>query len=319
MADNTWHSIARKTARAAGFGVAAATATGVAVGAWTQVERRWPTLREYTAHVDLPSSCDELRVLHVSDPHFFRGQEWLVDFMRDLATIECDLVVSTGDNLGSKPGLELALDAYEPLLTRPGVFVLGSNDYYSPRYKAWWSYLSSSTSHRPQRTEPDLPWLTLVKRLTDAGWVDLSNQVDICEIPTHSGLQRIGCIGVDDPHIRRDHVPEPPDNWDDPSIIRIGVTHAPYRRVLNDFVALGTDAIFAGHTHGGQVCVPGYGALVTNCDLPREYASGLHTWGFGGLSAALHVSAGLGTSPFAPIRFACRPEASLVTLKRRTR
>lgn len=318
MADNTRYSIARRTARVAGFGVAATTVAGAVVGAWTQIERRWPILREYTAYVDLPPTCDELRVLHVSDPHFFHGQEWLVDFMRDLATIDCDLVVSTGDNLGSKAGLELALDAYEPLLAYPGVFVLGSNDYYSPRYKPWWSYLSRKPSRGSRRTVPDLPWLALVQRLTDAGWIDLSNQVEIFEISTNSGLQRIGCIGVDDPHIQRDHVPAPPDNWDDPSIIRIGVSHAPYQRILNDFVSLGVGAIFAGHTHGGQLCVPGYGALVTNCDLPREYASGLHTWGFGGLSAALHVSAGLGTSPYAPVRFACRPEASLVTLKRRT-
>ncbi|MDO5719612.1 MAG: metallophosphoesterase [Actinomycetaceae bacterium] len=315
MSDDTQMSLAHKIARAAGFGLAGTVATAAAVGAWTQVERRWPTLREYTAYIDLPSTCDELTVLHVSDPHFFRGQEWLVDFMKDLATLDFDLVVSTGDNLGSKAGLELALNAYDPLLAHPGIFVLGSNDYYSPRYKPWWSYLSRHGSPGHQRNIPDLPWLALVERFTEAGWIDLSNQVEVCEIPTACGPQRIGCIGVDDPHIKRDHVPEPPDNWGDPNILRLGVTHAPYQRVLNDFVSLGVNAIFAGHTHGGQLRVPGYGAIVTNCDIPREYASGLHTWGFGGLSAALHVSAGLGTSPFAPVRFACRPEASLITLK----
>lgn len=80
------------------------------------------------------------------------------------------------------------------------------------------------------------------------------------------------------------------------------------------------DLAMAGHTHGGQLCVPGYGALVTNCDLDAARASGLSRYP-GRMSdpaAAdhmfLHVSAGLGTSPYTPVRLACRPEATLLTL-----
>jgi predicted MPP superfamily phosphohydrolase len=80
----------------------------------------------------------------------------------------------------------------------------------------------------------------------------------------------------------------------------------------------GADMIIAGHTHGGQLRVPGYGALVTNCDLPRRMARGLHRYpsadAQAGPSTWLEVSAGLGQSPYAPIRFACRPEAILLTL-----
>jgi predicted MPP superfamily phosphohydrolase len=72
----------------------------------------------------------------------------------------------------------------------------------------------------------------------------------------------------------------------------------------------GVGLVLAGHTHGGQLCVPGYGALVTNCGLPRGQASGLSRWH----GSWLHVSAGLGTSPYTPFRFACRPEATLLTL-----
>ena len=74
----------------------------------------------------------------------------------------------------------------------------------------------------------------------------------------------------------------------------------------------GFDLLFAGHTHGGQVCVPLVGALVTNCDLDRRMAKGLHRWPRS--DAWLHVSAGLGTSPTAPVRFACPPEATVLTL-----
>ena len=72
----------------------------------------------------------------------------------------------------------------------------------------------------------------------------------------------------------------------------------------------GLPLVFAGHTHGGQVCVPGMGALVTNCDLDRKRAKGLSTHE----GAALHVSAGLGTNPYAPVRLACPAEATILHL-----
>jgi predicted MPP superfamily phosphohydrolase len=76
--------------------------------------------------------------------------------------------------------------------------------------------------------------------------------------------------------------------------------------------------VFAGHTHGGQLCLPGKGALVTNCDLDTARAKGLHRHPAGDPEGAwLHVSAGLGTSPMAPVRFCCRPEATLLTLDAR--
>ena len=96
--------------------------------------------------------------------------------------------------------------------------------------------------------------------------------------------------------------------------VTVGVAHAPYQRVLNSFVNHGAQLMLAGHTHGGQVCLPGFGALVTNCDIPRDQAKGLSVWRHGLRSAFLNVSAGLGTSIYAPVRFACPPEATLLTL-----
>ena len=113
--------------------------------------------------------------------------------------------------------------------------------------------------------------------------------------------------GIDDAHLRRDRyarVAGPVDGF------AIGVTHTPQRRVLDAMAADGHRLLLAGHTHGGQVRLPGVGALVTNCDLERARARGLSTYG----DAWLHVSAGLGTSPYAPVRLCCRPEASLLTL-----
>jgi hypothetical protein len=80
---------------------------------------------------------------------------------------------------------------------------------------------------------------------------------------------------------------------------------------LND---KGAEVIFAGHTHGGQVCLPGGRALVTNCDLPTKYARGLAKLELNGKSFWLNVCAGLGHSIYAPIRLFCRPEIRLLTL-----
>src|SRR6266511_4147875 len=146
------------------------------------------------------------------------------------------------------------------------------------------------------------PWQELVEGLEGMGWLVLGNR--------RGRLGDLELAGMSDPHIRLDDltVPVPADGH--ASRLRIGVVHSPYQRSLNAFERSGYQLVLAGHTHGGQVRLPGVGALVTNCDLPREQVRGLSRWG----STWLHVSAGLGTSKYAPFRFACRPEATLLTL-----
>lgn len=102
--------------------------------------------------------------------------------------------------------------------------------------------------------------------------------------------------------------------------LRIGVVHAPYTEVLDYLTGADCSLILAGHTHGGQLRVPFVGALTSNSDLPLEFARGLHAWSTFTThsedlkTSMLNVSAGLGTSIYAPVRFCCRPEASLLTL-----
>jgi predicted MPP superfamily phosphohydrolase len=260
----------------------------------------------------------DVRVLHVSDLHLTPGQGRKIEWVRSLAALEPDLVVNTGDNFAHPDSLDPLLHALEPLLAFPGAFVMGSNDYYSPSFKNPARYLLPD-ARRPFRRQPDLPADELAKAMSAAGWADLDNRRDVVEV--HG--RPVTLVGVDDPHIDRDVYPEAAEA---PSgtVLRLGVTHAPYVRVLDRMHADDVDAIIAGHTHGGQLCLPFYGALVTNCDIDRHRVKGLHGWPdarpdeHGGEGSTwLHVSAGAGTSPYAPVRFACRPEATLITFTAR--
>ncbi|HSK26812.1 MAG TPA: metallophosphoesterase [Jiangellales bacterium] len=287
------------------LGALSAAGLGYAAG----VEVRSFRLRRVTVPV-LPAGQPALRVLHLSDLHLTPGQGRKRDFIRGLAGLEPDLVVNTGDNLAHAGAVPAVLDALGPLLDRPGVFVPGSNDYYAPQLKNPARYLLPSGGSR-RIHGAELPWPDLRDALVDAGWVDLTHSRATLDVDG----RRIALVGVDDAHLgldRYDRVAGPADPAAD---LAVGVTHAPYRRVLDAMAADGFRLLIAGHTHGGQLCVPGWGALVTNCDLEPRRAKGLsrHPARDDG-GAWLHVSAGLGTSPYAPVRFACPPEATLLTL-----
>lgn len=262
-------------------------------------------LRRFDVPV-LPPGSAPIRVLHISDLHLMPDQFDKVEWVRGLAALEPDLIVNTGDNFADAASVPLVLDAYEPLLERPGVFVFGSNDYYAPVPRNPTRYLwHRETPQLPPA--PTLPTDDLRSAFTEAGWLDLSNAKGEVKVDG----RRLAFVGVDDPHIRSDRYDDVAGPADGSAELTIGVTHAPYRRVLDAMVADGYRLLLAGHTHGGQVCVPVLGALVTNCDLDAGRAKGLSRWG----PSWLHVSAGLGTSPYAPVRFACYPEASLLTLR----
>ncbi|MGC4936357.1 metallophosphoesterase [Kribbella sp. DT2] len=279
------------------------------VGYAAAIEVRWFTLRRFTVPV-LPPGADPLKVLHLSDLHLMPTQEKKIRWVNDLARLKPDLVVTTGDNISSPESVLPLLRAYGALLDLPGVFVFGSNDYWKPHFKNPANYLLPATKQRHKPHGPDLPVEEMRDAFTEAGWADLNNLRTSLKV---NGL-RLDFAGTDDPHIKRDRYAAVAGEVDPAADLSIGVTHAPYQRVLNAFVGDGYPLILAGHTHGGQLAVPLYGALVTNCDLDASRVKGLSTWGSEGRQAALHVSAGLGTSPYAPVRFACRPEATLLTL-----
>jgi uncharacterized protein len=300
-------------ARAAGI-AALAGAAGLAYAAGIEV--RSFVLRRVELPV-LPANRRPLRVLHLSDLHMTPGQSKKQQWLRGLADLEPDLVVNTGDNLAHMESVPVVLDALGALLDVPGVFVLGSNDYFAPTSRNPARYLLPDDGQRNIHA-PKLPWRDLSDGFERRGWVDLSNRRDSLTVDGTS----FAFAGVDDPHLGYDDLAAVSGEADATSDVRMGVTHAPYLRVLDAFAADGYETILAGHTHGGQLCLPFKGAIVTNCDLDRARAKGLHRHPAGSRpgdpgSSWLHVSAGLGTSPYAPVRFCCRPEATLLTLTSR--
>ena len=254
----------------------------------------------------LPSGSRDIRILHFSDLHLTPHRKREIADIKSWTSLKPDLVISTGDFLAHPDAIEISLNALEGLLDTPGLYVFGSNDYYAPRFKNPLSYLKKDDGTRKLGFKLDTE--TLDRELTNRGWINLNNRHSAIAI---NGIS-IDIRGTDDAHLELDDYSKVAGK---PSgDISIGVTHAPYKRVLDGMAKDAIDLVFAGHTHGGQVRVPWFGgsrSLTTNCDLPNWRSRGLtkvenEPW--------LNVSAGMGYSPFAPFRIFCPAEVSLLVV-----
>ena len=299
------------------------TAVAGGVAAWgVLVERTNFRLRREILPI-LDAGSDPIKVLHLSDLHMAPWHTSAISWIRELAALEPDLVIGTGDFLGHRDGLSALTEALMPLAGIPGVVTHGSNDRVAPRWKNPLAYLLGPSVPGPHQNEL-LDFAGLSRLYSETlGWRDIDNGATRMRINNST----LDFVGVGDAHDHLDELGSLPSLLEQlregedssqerahHSITTVGVTHAPYQRVLDAFVTNGCDAIFAGHTHGGQVCLPGGRALTTNCDLPTAQASGLGLWAHATRSSYLEVSAGLGTSIYAPVRLFCPPEAVLVTL-----
>lgn len=291
----------------------------VAAGAvlWgSLVERNLFTIRRESLPV-VPAGTAPIRVLQLSDLHLAPWQRRKIDWIRSLAELRPDLVVLTGDLMGHVDARDAVREALEPFAATgtPGLFVHGSNDYYGPILKNPLRYLRKPTRRSTRIPDIDTPRFERMLE-DDLGFVNLNDTATTLTVRDHPVL----AFGLNDPHIHYDNPAEmrsalrAVEADASPEHVRLGVVHAPYQASLDDLVAERADVILAGHTHGGQVRVPGVGALTSNSDLSPRQARGLSVWFNEEHAAFLNVSAGLGTSVYAPIRFCCRPEVSLITL-----
>ena len=278
----------------------AALCTAAAVS-YPFLEARWYRVHRLTVPVD--RDVKPLSILHISDTHLTAGNKHLLRFLHALPgrIQRPDLIIATGDLIEDDSGIEPVTGALNRLSARAGRFyVLGSHDYYQSRFQSYTKYFSARrAAPRATHAATDL----LERRLQDDGWLSLTNRTEFID----AGGGRVRLAGVDDPYLDRDtdtHLHRGPEEN-----FAIGLTHSP--ESLSRWMLAGFDLVLAGHTHAGQVRVPGIGALVTNSDLPAALAGGLHRIG----SGWLHVSPGLGTGRFAPIRFNCRPEVTLLEIE----
>jgi predicted MPP superfamily phosphohydrolase len=262
------------------------------------IERGWYRRRDHRLEILRPGSTS-LSLLHLSDLHFVQRDGRKARFLASLP--QPDVAVVTGDLLGEPAAVDAVVQALRPVRGRlASYFVLGSNDYFAPQPLNYVNYFRTKRRPRPgvRGRSADLIGL-----LEADGWTYLKNRREMLSV---NGAH-LEVLGLDDPHIERHDLRLAPRV--DPDALGLVVVHSP--DPAPELSALGYDLIVSGHTHGGQVRFPGVGAVVTNSSIPTRLAMGLSRLG----RAILHVSPGLGTSKFAPFRFLCRPEATLLELR----
>jgi predicted MPP superfamily phosphohydrolase len=255
------------------------------------VERRVPapTIERSARSIPLdrlPPSLDGLAVLHVSDLHLGPQGPHVEPLAEAIDAQSCDLVAFTGDFIDGDDGIPFVHDLLGSLTTGAPMFaVLGNHDH--------WALARESKANDVR---------ALVGVLRDHGVRVLHNE----SVAALGG--RLTIAGVDDPATGRDDLSAamagvPPD---EPVVL---LAHSPeiVRRLRDPRPML----ILAGHTHGGQLRLPGIGPVFNVGGVPRRMAMGHHEVAGG---VQLHVSRGVGYSG-AHIRFRCPPEVTRITLR----
>ncbi len=295
--------------------IAALGAAGTLYAWWesTAVE----TTERRIALEDLPAGLEGLRILHISDTHFPASGDSVGRFLEAVERLEYDLVLCTGDYVETAAGWDAAGDALTQLRARFGVFAtLGAHDYCAPVRTAgeWVSYTlgrlsdwqpGAAVGGRGRFVDPQ----PFVDRLESAGITVLRNEWRSLEIGGESA--RICGAGDDSAQLARMESALPPA--DGSGGFSVLLTHAPDATLrLPSRAEGGPWLALCGHTHGGQIRIPGWGAPLRHSRLvSRRRAAGV--FDVNGLPVV--VSRGFGTAHL-PLRFACRPEIALLRLSR---
>lgn len=272
--------------------VLGALALGLIVYAWAVEPYR---IRISTLDIGIPhlsDSLDGFTICHLSDLHIGRFGRLERKLARMLSTVDADLCLITGDLLSAPGGVEPLAQVLAGLRPKHGIFaVLGNSEH-----------------------DPWMPGASVADDLAKHGIRVLINEC------TYLSLDGTGLsiAGVDDPFL----------GLDDPGralagcrsgSVRILLAHSP--DVLANLGAHAPDVILAGHTHGGQICIPFLGALWTHCRYDLKISAGyygphrLSRIAGGHLAhTQMYISSGLGGSGVRA-RFLCRPEVAILRLK----
>ena len=278
------------------------------VGAWlyaSRVEIRRYQLESVDIHTTYGGSgaAPSLRILHISDLHLSQPESHKIEFLQKITDDEYDMIILTGDCFEDFSGIAYASKIIKNKPRLGAYAVLGNHDYYA--YTMWNKTLGRiyrSFRHPSIRRNVD----SMVAALQDGGFNVLSN-----EFKSHEN-EKVFVVGIDyfdiDDAELNSILAQAPDDH-----LVLALQHVPHK--LSRIAAMGVDAAFCGHTHGGQVRIPGFGAIITDSELSRAEASGL-LWRD---KTAIHVSRGLGADPRSNFRFFCPPHATVVNIHRTAR
>jgi len=281
-----------------------AMATAVLILWMVWFEPGWLKLRVIPLELGFKSKRP-LKILHLSDTHFPLQLKVLRRFFKQLEAVKPDLVVITGDLIEYDAGISVCAEAVKSLNSRLGTYaVLGNHDHFSYGLFSSWKFALGMDVRSIDGDNPN-DTARLKRELKDAGCRVLENENLILE---HEG-QSICLIGLDDPVTRQADVAKAFEGAE-PADLRVLLAHSV--DVLPIVGEKGVHLTLSGHTHGGQLGVPFYGALPMrrHCRLGRRYVAGLHRYG----ATITHTSRGLGVGRFFRFRFLCRPEASILEI-----
>lgn len=286
---------------------AAGTLFAAGAGAWFYASK--VEVRRYQLEtVDIPTvvggtgPMPSLKILHISDLHLSRPESHKINFLQKITDEEYDMVVLTGDVFEDFSGLEYASRILKRKPRLGAYAVLGNHDYYP--YTIWNKTLGR-IDRRFRHPSSVRNVDSMITALENGGFTVLHNGWS-----SHPE-EKIFVLGIDyfgiEESALKSIVAQAPDDH-----VVLAIQHVPHK--LSRLAQMGIDTVFCGHTHGGQVRIPGIGALITDSELSREEASGL-LWRD---KTAIHVSRGMGADPRSNFRFFCPPHATVVNLHRQS-
>ncbi|CAN5275913.1 metallophosphoesterase [soil metagenome] len=235
------------------------------------------------------------RILHLSDTHLSDPETDKLRFLEEITDGDFDLVVLTGDVFENYTGLKYAPSLLSRKPKLGAYAVLGNHDYYN------YSFFNKIVGRINRQWRHPMEYRDvnpMINAMQNNGWDVLLN-----ESRTHA--EGVHVVGVDYPGIEPAEltrlVSEGPDGH-----LKLALFHMP--RYLHTFVDAGVDFAVGGHTHGGQIRIPGVGAIITDSELSRKEASGLIYRG----KTVFHISRGLSADPRSNFRLFCPPAATII-------
>ena len=287
----------------AALGALGALAGGLAGYAW------WESTRAEAVHrrlqvPELSRGLEGLRILHISDTHFPANGASLERFGNLAAELEYDVVFATGDYVETAAGWDTAVEAFALLHAPFGVYAsLGAHDYLAPvGTPAEWLQAARERLLGGRKLIDAAPF---VERLEALGVRVLRNRWEQAEIGGEA--LRICGAGDDSVGMARLAAALPADRGG--GVLTALLTHSP-DAVLR--LERPPPLVFCGHTHGGQIRLPWYGAPLQHSKLvDRRRTAGVFAW----RGSQVVVSQGFGTA-VVPLRLLCRPQVAVIELRR---